>query len=291
MTVRDGLSGSVRESSTRRTKVRRRRRRAVVALVSVAVLLAAGFAVRFALQQAAPRPPAGCTAAGDGTTYRLTLEQAGNAATIAAVGQQRGMPDHAVTVALATSLQEAKLRNLPFGDRDSVGLFQQRPSQGWGTQEQLMDPRYAAGEFYAHLVAVPGWQTLAVAQAAQAVQRSADGAAYAKWEPVARLLARTLTGELPRGLTCSYDVGAPPPPAARSLGAAIAAERGARAVQTTVSPQAGWATSAWLVARAAEHRVASVTFAGWTWTASSGRWTAQGSPALVVTYTLVGTTG
>jgi len=123
-----------------------------------------------------------------------------NAATIAGVGLSMGMPDHAVTVALATALQESGLRNLPAGDRDSAGLFQQRPSQGWGTYTQVTDPVHAATAFYDKLRSEPDWPTLSVTQAAQLVQRSATPAAYARWEPVARSLARAFTGEDPAAL-------------------------------------------------------------------------------------------
>ena len=84
-----------------------------------------------------------------------------------------------MTVALAAALQESNLLNLPYGDRDSLGLFQQRPSQGWGTAAQILDPAYAASAFYARLVDVPGWESLPVTQAAQLVQSSADPGAYA----------------------------------------------------------------------------------------------------------------
>jgi hypothetical protein len=86
------------------------------------------------------------------TGVRLTGEQVGNARTIAQVGYERGLPERAVVIALATAMQESRLRNLDYGDRDSLGLFQQRPSQGWGTPAQVQDPVYAAGKFYDGLV-------------------------------------------------------------------------------------------------------------------------------------------
>ena len=134
------------------------------------------------------RPGPGCTTALGEGAGTVTVEQADNAATIAGVGLAMGMPDHAVTVALATAMQESGLRNLPDGDRDSAGLFQQRPSQGWGTLEQVTDPVYAATAFYAKLRTEPDWPTLSVTEAAQLVQRSATPEAYARWEPMARSL-------------------------------------------------------------------------------------------------------
>ncbi|MET7752364.1 C40 family peptidase [Micromonospora sp. NPDC005367] len=126
-------------------------------------------------------------------------EQVANAATIVAVGTQLQVPPRGWVIALATALQESRLRNLPAGDRDSIGLFQQRPSQGWGTPVQLRDPRYAAGKFYQALLAVDGWQAMALTDAAQAVQRSAYPGAYAGWEDDAIALVRVLIGGTPTG--------------------------------------------------------------------------------------------
>lgn len=134
--------------------------------------------------------------------YEFTPEQAVNAATITAVGTGRGMPERAVTIALATALQESGLRNLDHGDRDSLGLFQQRPSQGWGTPKQVTDPAYAADIFYEHLAKVPDYTELPLTVAAQRVQRSGYPEAYAKHEPDATLLAAALTGSSAATLTC-----------------------------------------------------------------------------------------
>ncbi|MFG2604469.1 heavy metal transporter [Streptomyces sp. NPDC048514] len=142
------------------------------------------------------------SASGRGSAFAFTPEQAQNAATIAAVGTGRGMPRRAVAIALATSLQESGLRNIEHGDRDSLGLFQQRPSQGWGTERQIMDPAYAAGMFYAHLAKVPDYPELPLTVAAQRVQRSGYPEAYAKHEPDATLLAAALTGYAAATLTC-----------------------------------------------------------------------------------------
>ncbi|MEU0210253.1 heavy metal transporter [Streptomyces canus] len=137
-----------------------------------------------------------------GPSYEFTPEQAVNAATITAVGTGRGLPERAVAIALATALQESGLRNIQHGDRDSLGLFQQRPSQGWGTPREILDPTYAAGEFYKHLVKVRGYQDLPLTVAAQRVQRSGYPEAYAKHEPDATLLAAALTGTSAATLTC-----------------------------------------------------------------------------------------
>ncbi|WP_219419845.1 hypothetical protein [Pseudonocardia nigra] len=113
-------------------------------------------------------------------------------------------------MALATALQESGLRNLDYGDRDSLGLFQQRPSQGWGSPAEVQDPRYAATQFYDRLVDVPGWTEMPLWQAAQTVQRSAFPTAYAKWEQTAAdLLSEVDTSEL--GASGTQECAPPPP--------------------------------------------------------------------------------
>ena len=136
-------------------------------------------------------------------TVELTVVQLQHASTINAVGLSRGISERGRIIAVATAYQESSLRNRPDGDRDSVGLFQQRPSQGWGTADQIMDPIYSAGKFYDALLDVPDWQTLPLTEAAQAVQYSAFPDAYAKWEPQATTLVRDLSGAEPLALTCA----------------------------------------------------------------------------------------
>src|SRR3954447_4468854 len=143
-----------------------------------------------------------CTATAVGKSTELDPEQAGNAAVIAAVAVRRGLPGRAATIGIATAMQESKLVNLPGGDRDSIGLFQQRPSQGWGTVDQVRDPVYASNAFYDVLVKIEGYQDLPITKAAQTVQRSAFPSASAEHEPEARILASALTGQSPGGLSC-----------------------------------------------------------------------------------------
>ena len=130
-----------------------------------------------------------------GSPFTVTGEQVENARTIAQVARDRGLPDRAVVIALATAQQESRLRNLDYGDRDSLGLFQQRPSSGWGTPAQVQDPVYAANKFFDHLVQVPGWEVGDLTTVADRVQRSAYPRAYAQWED----LATALTGALAAG--------------------------------------------------------------------------------------------
>src|SRR4051794_32022458 len=126
-----------------------------------------------------------------------------NAATITAVGVRRSMPERAVVIALATALQESKLENREDGDRDSLGLFQQRPSQGWGTADKIQDPRYAADRFYSALKRVKGWKSMRVTDAAQRVQRSAYPDAYERWADDAAVLTRALTGRATGAVACT----------------------------------------------------------------------------------------
>lgn len=129
----------------------------------------------------------------DAVITHLTPEMTVNARIIIQVGREMRIPNYGIVIALATAAQESHLRNLDHGDRDSVGLFQQRPSSGWGTVQQIRDPRYATRAFFGGpasptpgntrgLLDIDGWQNLPVAEAAQAVQRSAFPNAYAKWE-------------------------------------------------------------------------------------------------------------
>lgn len=124
----------------------------------------------------------------------LSAEQASNAGVIVAVGERMRVPVRGWVIAVATALQESDLVNTGGGPDDSLGLFQQRPSQGWGTPEQIVNPDYAAGKFYQRLVVVPNWERLPLAEAAQAVQRSAFPDAYEKHEARATEIVAAYTG-------------------------------------------------------------------------------------------------
>ncbi|MFE3645913.1 C40 family peptidase [Streptomyces sp. NPDC059169] len=127
----------------------------------------------------------------------LPGEQIPHAQTIVATGISLDVPKRGQIVALATAMQESRLRNLSYGDRDSLGLFQQRPSQGWGTADQIRDPVYASERFYKELMKVKGWQQMTVTQAAQAVQKSGYPDAYAQWEPLATALQKAIAATFP----------------------------------------------------------------------------------------------
>lgn len=188
--------------------------RVLPAVLAVGVLVATAVGGFVLLRDVVPGlAPDRCYAEVDDREVELDPEQAENAAVIAAIGVRRGLPARAVSIALATAYQESDLRNLRDGDRDSRGLFQQRPSQGWGTARQVMDPVHATNAFYDGLVEVPGYTELEVTEAAQAVQRSAYPDAYADHEDDARVLASALTGNSQGAFWCdspgSVEAGDP----------------------------------------------------------------------------------
>ncbi|MDQ1553732.1 MAG: hypothetical protein QOK46_810 [Microbacteriaceae bacterium] len=138
------------------------------------------------------------------TTTGLTTTMAANASIIIGVGKSLGVSDYGLVIALSAAMQESSLQNLNYGDRDSLGLFQQRPSAGWGTPAQLTNTTYASKLFFGGpsnpnrgitngLLDIPGWQSMTVTQAAQAVQKSAYPDAYAKWEASAWVWLDLLT--------------------------------------------------------------------------------------------------
>jgi hypothetical protein len=174
----------------------------------------------------------GCEADGGGSSgsaVMLAPGQAAIAATIAGVAHARSLPAGAVTIAYATAMQESHLQNLPDGDLDSVGVFQQRPSQGWGTPQELQDPVYATGKFFAALVKVPNYLRIPIDQAAQDVQHSADGAAYENYAKQAAGMSGPFTGQAPHAVWCWYPQGTSAQGGSATPGAAQqgAAEQGA----------------------------------------------------------------
>jgi cell wall-associated NlpC family hydrolase len=141
--------------------------------------------------------------------------QLANAWIIYSVGSGLGLPPRAEIIAIATAMQESALENLPYGMSDSLGLFQQRPSQGWGTVAQIMDPVYAARAFYQRLVQVSGWQSLPLTVAAQDVQHSGDPGAYARWEEPATRLVTSFSGGT--GICAVMAANVVPPGASATL--------------------------------------------------------------------------
>jgi hypothetical protein len=269
--------------------VKRRRRRLALPVVSVLVALAAAIVLYVGYQRVAPLIEGGCDAESGGQVVPLSTGQAGIAATIAGVAQRDALPPEAVTVAYAAAMQESKLQNLSYGDRDSVGVFQQRPSEGWGTPSQLEDPVYATSKFFSALVRVPGYQRMPVYQAAQAVQRSADGSAYQQYQSMAESMATAFTGQDAHAVWCWY----PGKISGTALAGPVATELshtfGPGSILVTADPEMGvrvqnsaegWAVAAWLVSHAQLYRIGSVRYDGYVWSASDGSrgWARSDSP-------------
>lgn len=219
-----------------------------------------------------------CQLRNGGASEKLSPEQAANATTITTVGVGlRGLPQKAAHIAVTTAIQESKLRNLNSGDRDSLGLFQQRPSQGWGNENQVTDPVYSSGEFYRHLVKVDQWRTRPLTDVAQDVQRSGHPLAYADHEGEGATMAAAAAGLPGTSIGCRLD-------AADSAGEASATARKLRAQSgirgqvdgRTVTVRADDAQSArmvaaWAVSHAQAERITEVVVGDRQWTRQRGR--------------------
>jgi hypothetical protein len=227
---------------------------------------------------------AGCESDGGGSNRAVMLDtdQAAIAATIAGVASSRRLPAHAVTIAYATAWQESHLQDLDYGTLDSIGVFQQRPSEGWGTPKELIDPVYATGKFFAALVKVPGYLRLPVYVAAQDVQRSADGSAYMNYEEQAAWMSGPFTGGTPHSVWCWYPQdGATSPqitPLRRELRQTFGRVDVPDVQENSVRIRgvtAGWAVASWLVTHATTYGLTNVSFAGYQWSVAAGNqgWT------------------
>lgn len=284
------LAEEQRPSRTRRLVVR-----LVLVLLAAGLVLAGVIGARGLISNfGGPR----CQATALGSSVDFDPSQTAYAATIEAIAEKRGLPARAATIAIATAIQESKLRNLKYGDRDSVGLFQQRPSQGWGTVEQILDPVYSTNKFYDALVKVDGYEQMRITEIAQKVQRSAYPEAYADHEQEARLLSSTLSGHSPEGMGCRLDDATTGDPAA--LQSALSQELGAKAIVkgrtltvTAASERAAWSAGAYAVAKASVHGATAVRVGSreWTRTRDSSGWEwhdAKGGKANTVTVTFAG---
>jgi murein DD-endopeptidase MepM/ murein hydrolase activator NlpD len=159
------------------------------------------------------QPGTTLAAAKTGTVPGYAADQVANATAIVQTGQRMNVPPRGWVVAVATAMQESDLHNSAVAtDHDSVGLFQQRPSQGWGTITQIMDPAYGARAFYTALLKISGWQSQPVTVAAQAVQRSAFPGAYAKHEALAARLVDAITGGAAQTAATAPTAGTCAPP-------------------------------------------------------------------------------
>lgn len=258
--------------------------------VAVAVAVVVGALSVWNSVQKEPLPLADrCTATVNGYTATIDPEQARNAAIISGISVKRGLKPRAASIALATAFQESDIRNLDYGHSDSLGLFQQRPSQGWGTAEQVMDPWYSTTAFYKALVKVKKWDTRDLNDVAQAVQRSAYPQAYRKHVDRARALASSLTGETPASFSCAINDPAAPDPQgmktflSKTLGKSVsiaATDQGLRV--TAKNPQVAWATAHEAIAVTADYGLSSVRVGEATWTLSKyqlAEWKSAGPSA------------
>lgn len=262
-------------------KPHRRGLKAGLVLLAIIALTVGSYA---AVKKTAPLLiGSGCQAGTGQAAVSLAPQQAAIAATIAGVAHRQALPAHAVVVAYAAALQESKLQNLSYGDRDSVGVFQQRPSEGWGPAAKLKDPVYASTKFFRALASVPGYLHQPVYKAAQAVQHSADGFAYSQYQGEAADLAANFTGHSAHGVWC-WSAAADPLRADLSaagraltqtfgpLGSHRAASPGDAPAMLVPArrPVLGWAVAAWLVTHAAPYGIHEVSYAGFQWRASAG---------------------
>jgi len=271
-------------------------RRATVLLLTLA-LLAGGIYTVIAFAQRSETLVTERCMADIGTQHaELATDQAVNASLITAIAVQRGLPPRAASIALATAMQESKLRNINHGDLagpDSRGLFQQRPSQGWGAEEQVMDPYYAANAFYDALVKVPGYESLEITDAAQRVQRSAFPTAYAQHETMGRTFASALSGQTPAAIQCTLrapqEAGQPDlveSELARAYGAIGTAVEG-QSLVVDVDGSLAWSVAQWAVANAKDLAVTQVDVAGQSWRRQDqAGWQASGAPEGQVRITL-----
>ena len=268
-----------------------RAHRAVIALLVIALGvagLAVGARALWNAAQSAVRAD-GC----DFGSYSLDLDQAQISATVVGVVLRRKLPERAAVLTLGAALQESKLRNLPLGagDRDSVGILQQRPSQGWGSAAQISDVQYATGKFLDAVVRVPHWQTDSLATVVQSVQFSADGTAYARHEAEAQAIADALTGITPHGVSCSFGkptVVASPQAVAKAVVTDLPVGPPRAAGKDVTVPGAGWATAAWFVCNADRLGIDTVRYAGNRWTRSKSWQQDADADDAAVTATLAG---
>ena len=286
----------------------RRRSHGAGALIAAVILVVAALIAAWTLlprlftprETARTAEEAYCAAvSSDGARRTLTPDQAQNAALIANIAVTRGLPDHAATVAIATAMQESRLTNLDYGDLDSLGLFQQRPSQGWGTAEQVSDMTYATNIFYDHLL-----------------QRSGYPELYAAWDAMARAWASGLTGERSAGVTCALEpatssdadglvaaIGGTLPnvnvsvvPPNGKTGTNNGAATNTASTTLTITLPDGlsadnrtrlcWQTAGWLVTHARQYGIDALHADGMDWNRKAGTWIGTETAEQTITFTL-----
>ncbi|HZA05826.1 MAG TPA: hypothetical protein VE617_14770 [Propionibacteriaceae bacterium] len=250
-------------------------RAAAVMAVVLALLIALGVGTFLYLRNRGGTEPVPgqerCVATAADQSVAVDLEQAQYASIIVGLSVRRGLPPRAASIALATVYQETGIRNLDYGDRDSVGLFQQRPSQGWGTARQLQDPYFATNAFYDALVKIDGWESGDITEVAQQVQRSGYPDAYRDHEGDARVLASTLTGHSPGGFTCLDRSNTPGDPDGlsdslrKTFGKVRPKTVDAQVVVDARNTRLAWAYGQYAVANAEVYGVTTVKVGDRTW--------------------------
>lgn len=264
------------------------RRPLIITLVVVVLLGGLGFggwrAYQYLYERLAPEQCEVLVPGQDPTP--LSQEQARNASIIVAASVERKLPEQAAVVAIATAYQESALRNLEYGDRDSLGLFQQRPSFGWGTEEQIMDPWYASNRFYEEIVKFDDWQNTDVNDLAQKAQRSGHPEAYRKHETKARAVAAALRGSAPASLSCLSFKEAPtarPDAFQRVLatfGTGITQDtQGNTLTITSADPTILWAAAQQVVANSYDGGVTNVVVGNQEWNHTKQGWHQATTPA------------
>jgi hypothetical protein len=285
--------------TARRPSYARRRALALGALlVVVALVVVAGLGVRGFLRDRGVVPPSPgeerCVVTVGDRDVELDLDQAHYTSIVVGLSVRRGLAPRAGSIAMATVYQETGIRNLDYGDRDSVGLFQQRPSQGWGSEKQLMDPYYATTKFYNALVRVRDWEKRDITKVAQAVQRSAYPDAYRDHEPDARVLASALTGQSARAVTCLVhdEEDGDADGLAESLDETFRSDTKVTDKVVTVTAKTerlAWAYAQYAVANAARHGVQTVEVDDRVWTTDQftlPSWVKQGDAGRTVRITV-----
>ena len=257
-----------------------RKKTAIILVVALVVVGALGFGAWKGYEWLVTRmTPNACYLQVDGAEepLRLTNEQAKNASIIVAESYNRGLSEQAAVIALATAWQESGLRNLNYGDRDSLGLFQQRPSYDWGTKEQIMDPWYSSGRFYEELVKFDDWESTDVNDIAQKVQRSGHPEAYRKHETNARALAGAFRGSREGTFTCinrdatGTDHGALDKVASTVPGVSLQ-DNGSELVMTANNAGAAWSATQLALANTSELGVEKVVVGGNEWKQGEQAW-------------------
>jgi hypothetical protein len=260
--------------------------------VLLAALVVAGTLVGIVLTDRQPQRSEYCTADVGATHAQIDLEQARWTTLMAAIAQRRGLPPRATTIAIATAFQESRIHNLDYGDRDSVGIFQQRPSQGWGTPAQILDPEFAINTFYNSLAKVDGYEAMRITDAAQLVQHSGFPGAYAQHENYARALASALRGYSAAAFSCVINptggghVSSVRDDIRDAFGEIPVTTTNSRVTVPLSGPAPdvearGWGLAHYAVGNAARLEIATVAFDGYHWTAddSPAGWVADPSAA------------